>query len=217
MRKKIVISLTVISLLVIAIGLVSANNQFVNLKQGVLMKKIFTEDELFSYDDMGTFSHKKHQYLVAVLENKGISKKEAISEAFDYQIRELALNDKADEMGVIVSKEEAYEHAKKLREMIESGITDDGTPLDDYKEHQLRAEQTAEGLGLTIEQYWNEYVPANAINSMKLSKLQEKLFEGNKTTGIPIEDLNKVTEQIVEEYKNKNSNIILELKKEVGL
>jgi len=196
MIRKILLALISISLLIVAIVWVLPNNQFINLSTKELQ------------DDWSTFSQKKHEGLVSKLEDKGISNKEAILEAFNYQIRELALIDKADEMGITVSKKEAHEYAKKLREMIESGVADDGTPIENYKEHQLQAEQAAKELGLTLEEYWNEYVPANAVNSLKLSKIQEKL---------ELLEENKTIDQIVEEYKIKNSNLILKIKKEVGL
>ncbi|UCZ54305.1 hypothetical protein LGQ02_05955 [Bacillus shivajii] len=188
--KKLVISLSAFVLLLGACGTTS---------QGETVK-----GELNPLND--SFIVDKHEEFANKLKEDGYAKEEANEEAFKVQLREVALLNRATEVGIEVSDKEAGKRAEEMREQLEIG-KGQNTEFVLEKIDELIAE-----LNITEDEYWSEYV----INSYKSQIMQEKLREYELKENAQT-NWNERSQEIIEEFMENEAEQIKKFKSEVGM
>lgn len=179
------------------------------------MKEIFPDKKIPIPDDQGTLSKNNFLYLKNLIMSQGLTGEEATQEAWEYQLLETALIDKANELAISVTKEEIEQYVKRNKELFESSVTEDGLEISNHKETVEGIERRIEGMGITMEQYWSEYLPEIAENQIKLQKLQEILLEEGMDTNV-IGTPERMRE-IVSEFEQKYSDEILQFKNKLNI
>lgn len=120
-------------------------------------------------DEKIAFDREKHQqYVELLMEERGFTKEHALEEALKVQVEHLALLEKVKILRIEISEEEARKEVLKTRQAIEEN--DDET--------KLAIEKTIKNLGMTEEEYWNDYV-VNGYKEM-LAIEQLKTFAANE-------------------------------------
>ena len=143
------------------------------------------------------------------MEQGELSKQEAEEEAFRIQLNEVAIINRAIDIGIEVSKEEALQVANKTRQVLEQG---DSNGFEGTQEALMEINDTLEREGISEEEYWNDYV----INSYKQMLMRERLMQYERDNN-PQKNWNERQEEIIEEFKSKEERQINKFKKEVGM
>ncbi|WNF38355.1 hypothetical protein RJD24_08010 [Bacillaceae bacterium IKA-2] len=154
------------------------------------------------------FLVEKHEDYAEMLRvEKGLSKEEADEETYRVQLHEVAIINRAIDVGIKVSEEEALQEANKTRQMLKEveGVENAEVAL-------TKTQETIEKLGISEDEYWNKFV----INSFIQSLMKEKLIEYERIEN-PEMNWNERQEEIIEEFKSNESLQINEFKKEIGL
>lgn len=117
-----------------------------------------------SSENLDTLKVKEY---ASYLENAfNMNPEKAKIEALEIAIFNVAMNNKGKELNIFVSDDEAVLKAKEQRKLLQDPNNDGA------KEALQYIQSLIEGLGITEEEYWNEYV----INGYKDSILVEKLY-----------------------------------------
>lgn len=154
------------------------------------------------------FLVEKHEDYAEMLRvEQGLSKEEADEETYRVQLNEVAIINRAIDVGIKVSEEEALQEANKTRQRLKEveGVENAEVAL-------TKTQETIEKLGISEDEYWNEFV----INSFIQSLMKEKLIEYERIEN-PEMNWNERQEEIIEEFKTNESLQINEFKKEIGL
>ncbi|MBM7634298.1 hypothetical protein [Geomicrobium sediminis] len=184
------------------------------------------EGSVFELDE---FNQDMHHYLVDVVSyrNKEDQSKEAINDmAFNMQLEAIALRDKAKKLDVLPSDEEIDDLVKGKRAMMEGGVNADGNEVNNHEEAYEELKEVIEGMGLTEDQYWNEYVPEAIMITYTSEKVKNELVntELNKEQSVNrnIEELenrheewNSTKDEIVQNYINENKQEVDEARENI--
>ncbi|RXJ04269.1 hypothetical protein DS745_02475 [Anaerobacillus alkaliphilus] len=113
------------------------------------------------------FDIKNYEQYAATLQNEnGYSEKEASKYAFEVELLKVALINHAMELGIAITDEDAKKQANEGREMFETGKLSN--------EEKKGIEETIVDLGITEEQFWNEYVvQTGAKMQLMIERLQD--------------------------------------------
>lgn len=152
------------------------------------------------------FNVKNYEQYAATLQNEnGYSKKEASKLAFEVELLKVALINRAMELGIKITDEDAKKQANEGRELFVSG------KLSDIEMKSI--EKTIVDLGITEEQFWNEYVVQTGA---KMHLLIERLQDYHKEHYREI-DWDDYAKDIVENFKIKEIEKINKFKEKIGL
>ncbi|OEF95690.1 hypothetical protein [Desulfuribacillus alkaliarsenatis] len=197
--KKLIIGIVIIGLL--AVGYQSMNDS--------------SSSTIPLPDSLADLSKSNFQNLVDHFEKLGVDKQQALVEALDYQLREVALLQKAKELGLEVSQDEVTAHIRKLRKSIETGISEDGLEVSNHQESLIQLESIINDLGITYEQYWNEYLPELTKYSLMTGKLHD-VYIGSSPE-VHAQGWQGWMDSIVSEFKENNQQKVQEFKQEIGM
>ncbi|MDG5786402.1 hypothetical protein QA612_02790 [Evansella sp. AB-P1] len=145
------------------------------------------------------------QYAVTLQNENGYTKEEASKFAFEVELLKVALINKAIEIGIEITDEDAKKQAKEEREMFESG------KLSDAEKKSI--EETIVDLGITEEQFWNEYVVQTGA---KMQLMIERLHDYHNEN-YPEMHWDDFANQIVGNFRIKEAEKIKKFKGEIGL
>lgn len=152
------------------------------------------------------FDIKNYEQYAASLQNEnGYSKKEASKYAFEVELLKVALINHAMELGIAITDEDAKKQANEGRKMFETG------KLSDVEKKSI--EKTIVELGITEEQFWNEYVVQFGA---KIQLMIERLQAYHKEHYSEI-DWDDYAKEIVENFKMKETEKINKFKESIGL
>ncbi|WP_093336707.1 hypothetical protein [Salibacterium halotolerans] len=137
--------------------------------------------------------------------NNGMTKERAEKEAFDYLVQRVAVVNRAQEVGIEVTEEEAMEMSNNVREKLENGKIDNAeSTLKDIR-------NTMEAENLTETKYWEEY----AKNGYKETLMIDKLKTYEEENALKPWSVRK--KEIVKAFKSNESGRIESFREKVGL
>lgn len=152
------------------------------------------------------FIEKHEEYADRLQEEQGFSKGEADEEAFRTQLNEVAVINRAIDVGIEVSEKEALQVAHEMRDLLEEGEADNA------EEALNNTQEIINRLGITEEEYWNDYVINSYIQMLMRERLIE--YERNENPGM---SWNERQKDIIEDFKSRESRQINKFKKEIGM
>ncbi len=157
------------------------------------------------------FSIEKHEKYAERLQYRfGLSKERAEEEAFLGQLYEVAIINRAIELGIDVSKEEAFQEAQEVNEGWEELLEDENTTMDIDALHRIKNEY--EELGIYEDEFWNEQRLSSYAFSVMLKKLMEYELKEN-----PTKNWDELHKEIVTDFISNETQQINEFKKEIGM
>lgn len=119
-------------------------------------------------------------------------------EMIDRLIKNKLLKEEAPKLGVNVTLEEAKEEALRQKNIIESNSSE---------EDKQKISDIIAGLGITPEQYWNEYVPMEYQKIMTIGNVKKIIGDQavSKNTKLKSSnmDLQKVRTDAIEDFENQ--------------
>lgn len=152
------------------------------------------------------FSIDKHaEYAKRIQDKRGLTKEEAGEEAFRVQLNEVAVINRAIDVGVSVSKEEALEKSQEIREVLENGEAENASEV------MAGIQEEIGQLGISEDEYWNEYMLSNYAHAVMREKLME--YERNHS-GIRWDECQQ---EIIEEFAASEKRRINEFKREIRM
>ncbi|PSL43238.1 hypothetical protein B0H94_11162 [Salsuginibacillus halophilus] len=167
------------------------------------------DEEMFAEMDRDT-----HEFLVASLRINGVDDQEA--QAYEEQIQQVAVKDQAQQKGVMPDESDVQARVEEQREMIEEGESEDGVEVRGSDETSERVEELAEESGITVDQYWEEYMPILEEVTLAEEALREKLVDENEIQGNSDarEAWHEQRDQIVDAYEDEHAEEIEAFKNE---
>ncbi|WP_026688388.1 hypothetical protein [Alteribacter aurantiacus] len=155
------------------------------------------------------FDYNRHdQFIITLVEYVGMDKDEAIHEAVEGQIINVALLQKAIESGIEISKEDALREAQIDRSIMEDGDADNA------QEALETIRSFIKGLGITEEQYWTEYVVPQYQEKLMLLELQDQVL-GSSSYSIDEDTMDtwaRYEQNVVDEFVRNNKQEVLQFK-----
>ena len=153
------------------------------------------------------FSIEQHViYAESLQTERGLTKEEADKEAFRVQLNEVAVINRAIDVGIKVSEEEALQKAQEIREALEN------EEAEKVKGVLISIQEEIEELGISEDDYWNEYM----LNSYAHAVMREKLMEYELNEN-PMKNWNERQAEIIEEFTASESRQIKEFKREIEM
>jgi hypothetical protein len=153
-----------------------------------------------------------------VIQNK-MNLEQAKKAAFEEVLVETALIEKGEELGIKATLEEAKQTSKEMRQRFENA--EEGDPAVEANKQMIK------GLGLSEDEYWNEYLIKNYIDLITIENVREHVIgelENEKKVIKTDENAKAYDEKVkvkwetyvndtVKEFKDKNKNILETFKK----
>ncbi|MGD9679354.1 MAG: hypothetical protein AB7V16_13515 [Vulcanibacillus sp.] len=227
MKKIIIISLTLS--LILGVGVVYAYKNLSQKAEGEVIElnnfnneDFFEMGKQFSGNESNTNSEELSSSLKKLNINRynalivqftkidGLKIEDAKERAMEGLILEVALTQAALNRGIVVTDDEAKKTAQEFRNLLENPTEDT------FGINNEAVNKFIEGLGITEEEYWNEF----AIDGYKQQLLQFKL-RNDVINGIDPKNAEKVWEDFMEntinEYKKHHNIEIQEFKIEAGV
>ncbi|MCK0472683.1 hypothetical protein [Halalkalibacter sp. APA_J-10(15)] len=130
----------------------------------------------------------------------------AQEESYRVQLEELAILTRANEVGIRVSEEEAQVVINQTKEAIES------KNVDNWQETKESIDEQIQELGISEEEYWNEFL----IEPYQQTLMRQYLMEYVQKK-YPKMSWNERREQLIEQFKQREAEQIAEFKEEAGL
>ncbi|WP_238446520.1 hypothetical protein [Alkalihalophilus pseudofirmus] len=153
------------------------------------------------------FSIEEHvKYAERLQDERGLTKEDADEEAFRVQLNEVAVINRAIDVGINVSEEEAFQKSQETREDLEN------EEAENVKEVLIGIQEEIEQLGISEDDYWNEYMLSSYAHAVMREKLME--YEQNEN---PMKNWNELQQEIIEEFTVSQSQQINEFKREIGM
>ncbi|WP_018925012.1 hypothetical protein [Salsuginibacillus kocurii] len=119
-----------------------------------------------------------HKYLKEVLSLRGDgthSGDDLDETALDHQIQENALNKKAEELDVLPTEEEIEDYVERIKLTVTQGESESGKEVRGQEETYENLKEIMEGLEITEEEYWNEFLPSNSEHVIIEENVREEL------------------------------------------
>ncbi|WP_156314823.1 hypothetical protein [Halalkalibacter wakoensis] len=167
-------------------------------------EEVSLKDELNPLNDQ-FFIEKHESYVEMLIEDQGFSMEEANEEAYRIQLNEVAIVNRAMELGMDVSEEEALNVAQEMRQYLVENSNE-------TEEASAHTKAIIKQLGISEDQYWNEYV----ITSYKQMLMREQVMEYERQEN-PSKSWNERQEELIDEFKRNEATQIQEFKRQVGL
>jgi hypothetical protein len=153
------------------------------------------------------FSIEEHvKYAERLQAERGLTKEDAEEEAFRIQLNEVSVINRAIDVGINVSEEEALQKSQEAREGLEN------EEAENVKEVLISIQEESEQLGISEDDYWNEYMLSSYAHAVMREKLME--YEQNEN---PMKNWNELQEEIIEEFAVSQSKKINEFKREIRM
>ncbi|MCM3457441.1 hypothetical protein M3685_26585 [Heyndrickxia oleronia] len=199
-----------LSIIVLSLGLLVGIGSFFIIKTSA-------KDETTQFKEFGQYiksikdtksskSQKldKTQYIILEQYYKNIvnqSAEEAKASALNQTILEAAVIEKAKEQNLFPSANEIQERVKQERINFENASKENE---DNQKVSQM-VNSLAEGLGMTLDEYWSSYVPKGYEFTISEERLLESVTKNIKDPNEQTETWNKYLSDVTEEFKKNNS------------
>ncbi|GGK37240.1 hypothetical protein GCM10010965_32590 [Caldalkalibacillus thermarum] len=154
-----------------------------------------------------------NRFNLLVLQKKvvdGLNQEEAEKLAFEGVIQEAAFLTKARELGIEITDDEALQFVAQLRQRHELPAEEGSSK---YAE-QVNTKAFIEGLGITEDEYWEEFVVQSIKKDLLISELTNKVMQ-EVGSAQATQDLGQLYDKIVEKYKEEHKDEIEAFKKEV--
>ncbi|MCT2535440.1 hypothetical protein NC661_18145 [Aquibacillus koreensis] len=198
--------------------IVNTSAGIMNWFQDHIVNEIKELDELdkqdFEKDDLihSEFSIEKHEKYKERFQIQGLSEERATEEAFHSQLNELAMINRAMDVGIQFSSEEALQKAQEVKEDHEKWLADEDKGENVLDEETLNSNKN-ELEAMSGDPFWDEYyrLYANAYNAMF-----EKLVEYERIEN-PTKDWNERNMEILIDFMSDEAEQINEFKREIGM
>lgn len=164
------------------------------------------ESELFSRE----FSIEKHKKYSERAQDRGLTKEQAEEGAFFHQLGEVAIVNRAFDLGITVSEGEALQSYEQQMAVLKETLEDENVEVD--MEAYDRIKKEVGELGIADDKFWKEH----GLSIHALFILEKKLEEYEKNKH-PEKDINERKTEIIMEYMSSESQKIAKFKREIGL